>query len=136
MDCGLCYAHALLSRRTRNGMMRSPTAATARLTDLLARLRTATGPDAALDREIAEAMGGPITGGEEAPAYTASLDRCFDLLHRIAPGWHWHVGFGVTGVLPYAALALGPQRFEASAPTVPVALLSVILQAACAKADA
>lgn len=102
------------------------------LTDLLARLRTATGPDTALDWEIARVLGEGVTGGEEA-AYTASIDRCFDLLHRVAPGWHWHVGFGVSGLLPYATLALGPRRFEASAPTVPLALLNVIVQVTLAR---
>jgi hypothetical protein len=105
----------------------------ARLNDLLAHLGAATGPDTVLDREIVAVLGEGVTGGEE-PAYTASIDRCFDLLHRVAPGWHWHVGFGVTGLLPYATLALGPRRFEASAATVPLALLTVIVRAACTRA--
>lgn len=105
-----------------------------RLTDLIARLAAATGPDPALDQDIAQTLGGGNTAGER-PAYTASIDRCFDLLHQVAPGWHWHVGFGVTGLLPYASLALGPRRFEASAATVPLALLNVIVRAACARAN-
>lgn len=103
-----------------------------RLTDLIARLDAATGPDPALDRDITQTLGGSTTAAE-VPAYTASIDRCFDLLHRVAPGWHWHVGFGVTGLLPYATLALGPRRFEASAATVPLALLNVIVRAACTR---
>ncbi|MBX3517799.1 MAG: hypothetical protein KF815_12745 [Rhodospirillales bacterium] len=105
-----------------------------RLTDLIARLDAATGPDPTLDRDIVQALGGSTTAGE-GPAYTASIDRCFDLLHQVAPGWHWHVGFGVTGLLPYATLALGPRRFEASAATVPLALLNVIVRAACARSS-
>ncbi|SUS06130.1 conserved hypothetical protein [Candidatus Defluviicoccus seviourii] len=105
-----------------------------RLTDLLTRLDAATGPDPTLDRDIGQALGGSTTAGE-GPAYTASIDRCFDLLHQVAPGWHWHVGFGVTGLLPYATLALGPRRFEASAATVPLALLNVIVRAACARSS-
>ncbi len=104
------------------------------LADLIARLDAATGPDPALDRDIAQTLGGSTTAGE-GPAYTASIDRCFDLLHQVAPGWHWHVGFGVTGLLPYATLALGPRRFEASAATVPLALLNVIVRAACTRAS-
>jgi hypothetical protein len=95
---------------------------------LLHRLRQAQGCDGALDQKIAQDLdvGAPTT---EVPAYTASVDCCLDLLHRLLPGWHWHVGYGASGILPYAFVADGERRFEATAPTVPLALLIVITQA-------
>src|SRR5512134_1147056 len=95
---------------------------------LLQRLRQAEGRDGALDRKIAQDLdvGAPTT---EVPAYTASVDCCLDLLHRLLPGWRWHVGYSASGILPYAFVADGGCRFEATAPTVPLALLIVITQA-------
>lgn len=113
--------------------MDSAAAEVVRLTDLEARITAATGPDAALDAAIAAALGANVGGGQ-APGATASVDRCLDLAHRHLPDWHWHVGFGVTGIMPYATLAHGSQRFEATAATVPLALLSVIIQAVLARA--
>ena len=98
------------------------------LADLLARVRAATGSDRDLDAAIADRLdqGGR---GADVPPYTSSVDACLDLVDRVLPGWHWHVGYGPQGVVPYAALANGPARHEASAPTVPLALLSALLAA-------
>ena len=64
-----------------------------------------------------------------APDYTASVDRCIELVHAALPGWAWHVGWNVSGVVPYATLH-GPQGLvAASAPTVPLALLTALLRA-------
>jgi hypothetical protein len=99
------------------------------LRDLLERLTAAEGHDVRLDRAIAETLD-PRPAATEAPEpdYTASVDRCLDLLHRVLPGWHWHVGFGATGLLPYGFVSGAGGRFEPTAPTVPLALLVAIVQ--------
>ena len=86
-------------------------------------LAAATGSDRALDAAIAETLDAP-----EA-TYSSSVDACLDLLHRVLPGWGWHVGYGPLGILPYATVQRGEARFEASAATVPLALLDAIVAA-------
>ena len=44
------------------------------------------------------------------------------------PGWHWHVGYGPKGVMPYASISNGKIRCEAIAATVPLALLTTLPQ--------
>lgn len=97
------------------------------LDQLIERARHATGRDTALDRALDETLGAGASG--EAPAYTGSVDACIELVHRMLPGWAWHVGYGAEGVIPYAAVSHGPARHEASAPTVPLALLLALLRA-------
>ena len=99
---------------------------TAELTDLLRRVRAATGHDPELDAALAAGLGHRTA---EVPAYTASVDACIALLHRVLPGWGWHVGYDARGVIPYAAVSKGRARHEAGAPTVPLALLAAILRA-------
>ena len=101
------------------------------LARLLKRLRAATGRDKALDRAIARGL---EAGGHRTPApdYTASVDACLALLHRVLPGWHWHVGYGPRGILPYAVVDKGERRHEATAPTVPLALLTALVEARAA----
>jgi hypothetical protein len=96
------------------------------LTQLLQRLRAATGRDRELDGLIADMFD---DSPAETPPYTGSVDACTDLAHRVLPGWAWHVGYGARGVIPYAVLSHGDARHEASAPTVPLALLAVIVAA-------
>jgi hypothetical protein len=92
---------------------------------LLDRLERATGSDRDLDNALAHAF----KVAAPAPDYTASVDRCLDLVHAVLPGWAWHVGWNATGVLPYATLH-GPQGLVgASAATVPLALLKALLRA-------
>ena len=102
------------------------------LEDLLKRTAATTGADAELDRLIAARL-----EGSDAPApvpdYTASVDSCLGLIARVLPGWHWHVGFGPRGIFPYATLREGEDLFEALAPTVPLALLQAVMQAASAR---
>ncbi|HET6518667.1 MAG TPA: hypothetical protein VFG47_02470 [Geminicoccaceae bacterium] len=98
---------------------------TADLSDLLQRVRAATGHDPDLDAAIA----GLEHRAAEVPAYTASVDACLALVHRALPGWGWHVGYDARGVIPYAAVSKGRARHEAGAPTVPLALLAAILRA-------
>ena len=98
-----------------------------KLAELKNRLDQATGSNAAIDREIAASMD-VLPEGHGWPAYTSSIDDCLALIGRRLPEWHWHVGHGPDGVLPYAALTRGSGddgdvRIETSAPTVPLALL-------------
>jgi len=99
---------------------------------LLAQVQAATGREPALDRAVAEAFAGAEPAGE-APAYSASVDACLSLVAQRLPDWHWHIGHGPRGIMPYAVLSptsgAEQPRFEALAPTVPLALLSVLLQA-------
>ena len=91
------------------------------------RMAAATGSDRQLDQELARVLLG--NGLASPPDYTASVDRCIDLVHEILTGWAWHVGWDATGVLPYAVLHHGEQRIQASAPTVPLALLRALIRA-------
>jgi hypothetical protein len=90
------------------------------------RIRAATGRDRELDKSIADVL---EHSPRPIPEYTGSVDACIDLVHRVLPAWSWHVGYGPTGVLPYATLARGHTRHETSAPTVPLALLAAVLEA-------
>lgn len=95
------------------------------LDQLAGRLDAATGADAALDAAVAGAF-------PEAMALShvsASVEECLSLLREALPGWRWHVGYGASGVLPYAALIKGEARFAAAGPSVPIALLRAILMA-------
>lgn len=96
---------------------------------LEAQIKQATGRDTNLDRAIFRVLAAG-KHPESAPAYTASVDSCIALIGDVLPDWHWHVGYGARGIMPYAALdnANAPDddtksRFEVSAPTVPLALL-------------
>lgn len=104
---------------------------TSELQALGERVATATGSDRALDRELARLLAG-LPPADAAPDYTASVDRCVDLVHQALPGWSWHVGWDASGVLPYATLHQGEQRVEARAPTVPLAILRALLRARAA----
>ena len=95
------------------------------LNELAGRIAAATGSDRELDVALARMFG----GGEPAPDYTASVDRCIQLVQAAMPGWAWHVGWNATGVLPYATLHQGDRLAEAAAPTVPLALLKALLKA-------
>ena len=97
------------------------------------RIARATGADSGLDRAIREALDGAAPA-DGVPPYTASVDACLALIGRALPGWHWHVGWGPGGILPYASLSrdgAGPAgRVEMTAPTVPLALLGTLVKAA------
>ena len=99
--------------------------------ELLGRIAAASGRDPALDEAIATVLD-PHRPAAAIPSYTGSVDQCLELLHRRLAGWHWHVGYGASGVLPYAAVARGEQRHQADGPTVPLALLAAIAKAAAA----
>jgi len=93
------------------------------LSSLTKALAAATGPDRGLDALIAASLGQP------AADYSESADRCGRLVLALLPDWHLHVGFGGSGVFPYASLSRGDDRTEAEAPTVPLAMLRAAIAA-------
>ena len=86
-------------------------------TELERRLAAATGGDSALDKAIADAFHQP-----EAP-YSVSVSACQTLVGVGLPGWHLHLGFGATGLFPYASLRRDGVLIMSDAPTVPLAIL-------------
>ena len=102
---------------------------------LTARIAETTGPSKQLDSLIEDALV-PANAEISGKNYTSSVDACLQLIEAVLPDWHWHVGHGPTGILPYASLsttALGGEedeyRVEADAATVPLALLHVAAKA-------
>jgi hypothetical protein len=89
--------------------------------ELAARLNAATGADGDLDGALATVLGLP-----PAP-YTASVDSCRALVASAMPGWRLHLGYGASGIFPYATLSTGGRRHMADAPTVPLAILRVVM---------
>ncbi len=85
--------------------------------DLAERLAAATGADPALDAALAEAYHLP------AAAYTASVEDARALVAALLPDWRLHLGFGATGMFPYAALSKGDERSEAEAPCLALAVV-------------
>ncbi len=104
-----------------------------KLKTLLPQVKAATGRDHDIDLAIAHIVG-HVTHDDEAPAYTASVDACIALIEHALPGWHWHVGYGPDGVFPYASVRKGHIQFEAESTTVPLALLTALLEACVAQA--
>lgn len=103
------------------------------LTELQSEIASATGRDEDLDQRIARLLDQP-SGGDSVPNYTGSVDACIALIGRIAPHWHWHIGHGPSGVLPYATLSReggdsDVNRVEDSSCTVPLALLGALIKA-------
>lgn len=101
----------------------------AELAELSQHIDAATGADRQLDDDIGRLL---AQGGNGAD-YTASVDRCIDLVQACLPGWTWHVGWNASGVLPYAKLHQGEHLVAAAAPTVPLALLKALLRAYLAR---
>ena len=92
------------------------------LSELESTIRSATGADSNLDRQIASTL--HVTDRD----FTSSVDACLDLLHEKFPTTHWHVGRAADGVGVYAFLEDGDVKCEAEDVTVPLALLAVIIQ--------
>ena len=103
-----------------------------RLRDLEDRISRATGLDPELDCAIHDALD-PAAADGAVPPYTASVDACLLLIGKALPEWHWHVGHGPNGILPYALLtgdAPNPgSQVEVMASTVPLALLGALVKA-------
>ncbi len=117
---------------------RQQTTALLNLQDLIS---AATGKEPELDRKIAQLLLGE-TGSPPEP-YTSSVDKCIELISKRLSGWHWHIGHGPSGILPYASLrkthdpaSSDGMRVEALAPTVPLALLKAAVQAAIVEESA
>ena len=92
------------------------------------RLRGASGTDFALDEALAAAFGQMI-----AP-FTSSVEAARGLVAAALPGWRLHLGFGATGLFPYASLAHDGTMIISDAPTVPLAILkSAVSAKACSK---
>lgn len=90
--------------------------------DLLVHVESATGADPALDAEIARAF------GVEPREYTASVDAALDLMHRMLPHWHWHIGRGASGATVYATLSHGHKTVTAEGTTVPLVVLAAVMK--------
>ena len=90
------------------------------------RLVAAVGADAALDEALAAAFAQPV-----AP-FTASVEACRALVAAILPDWRLHLGYGASGMFPYALLTNAATRIMSDAPTVPLAILrSLVAAKAC-----
>lgn len=96
------------------------------LASLLSHIEAATGADRTLDAAIEQALRGP---SKHPPDYTASVDHCLELLHDLLPDWHWHIGRGARGILPYVSLSKGEVTVSAGGVTVPLVLLAAIVMA-------
>ena len=90
------------------------------------RIHDAIGSDRVLDAEIAQLLQGD-TGSP--PNFTGSVDACLNLLFDVLPGWHWHVGHGANGILPYATVSKDRTIIEADGTTVPLVLLTAMIKA-------
>ena len=104
--------------------MKSPS----QLNTLLKMTTTATGADHDLNLAIDAVLGAKPHEHAQQPDYTSSVDACIALIEKHIPNGHWHVGFDPQGIAPYARLSVGNKRLESQAPTVPLALLSVLLK--------
>jgi hypothetical protein len=86
------------------------------------RVGQARGGDALLDRDLCLAF-----GVAEQPV-TESVEAARALVGQGAPGWHLHVGFDASGLFPYAALTNADIHIEASATSLPLALLGALVK--------
>lgn len=103
------------------------------LASLERQIGDASGPSEGIDLAIAATLDGELESEAPLP-YTASVDDCIALIKRTLPDWHWHVGHGPLGIVPYASMSENggdtePMLVEATAPTVPLALLRVLMKA-------
>lgn len=93
------------------------------LEPLSRQLNVAGGGSLELDQAIAAFFSQP------AADYTESVASCRSLVACVLPQWHLHLGYDASGVLPYASLSLGDRYHQAQAPTVPLAILRVLMAA-------
>ncbi len=95
--------------------------------ELERRLERASGADALLDGDLAVAF-----GVSEAP-FTASVPHCRDLVEAVLPGMKLHLGYGASGMFPYASLSGEGVYIVSEAPTVPLAVLRSVVAAEIAR---
>jgi hypothetical protein len=119
------------------------------LTELLERVKTATGSDRMLDLAIAQALNQPWQYTGEPPQeifcarFTSSLDAALALVERVFPAAHW-----ATGTVPdagwqdakpgefYASTgAKWTERHYGTGKTPALALLAALLSALAAQGD-
>jgi hypothetical protein len=96
--------------------------------DLLRRVEKAGGAEAELDRDLAAAF------GVAAAPFTASVPDCRSLAAAALPDMKLHLGYGASGVFPYASLSGGGLHVVSEASTVPLAILKSLVGAAAARA--
>lgn len=124
------------------------------LSQLLEKVRTATGPDRAIDRDIAEHIvgtrfrstkrgrewledshGGVETWVRQATPYTTSLDAIVALIERELPGWWWkatktgRADMELVGSMPFVSVGV-------NAKTPALALCAAFLSALISKEKA
>ena len=91
---------------------------------LEARLKAISGADKDIDAAIAARFAVPVAD------FTASVEACRSLVGAVLPGWRLHVGWGASGLFPYGTLAKDGVHCAAEAPTVPLAILRALVDAA------
>lgn len=96
--------------------------------ELERKLELASGAEPELDRLLAEAF------DVAAAAFTASVPDCRALAESVLPGLKLHLGYGASGLFPYASLTGEGLHVISEAPTVPLAILRSIVAAEAARA--
>lgn len=98
-------------------------------------LEHADGPDADIDWLVSRAL----YQKDPVPAYTASMDVCVPLVHKMLPKVQWHMaqndGFVVT-IWPtdeQGNTIIQPETFEVRAATPPIAILLALFRGLDAK---
>lgn len=99
------------------------------IADLLRALEEVTGPDREIDEALAACF--DLEGADYSS--DASLSR--ELVWRILPHARLQVGYDVNGILPSANLSDNGERFSATAPTVPLSILRVLVAALSKRKD-
>ncbi|WP_237051528.1 hypothetical protein [Magnetospirillum sp. ME-1] len=92
------------------------------------KLERASGAEPELDRDLADAF------GVAAAPFTASVPDCRALAQSVLPGMKLHLGYGASGLFPYASLAGEGLHVISEAPTVPLAILRSVVAAKTARA--
>ena len=95
--------------------------------ELERRLERASGADALLDHDLAVAF-----GASEAP-FTSSVPDCRTLAGAVLPGLRLHLGYGASGMFPYASLSGEGLYIVSEAPTVPLSILRSVVAAEIAR---
>jgi len=123
------------------------------MTDIIKRLKEATGPDRELDCDIAISLDFIATReywsydyAQTVAHYTASIDAALALVERMLPGWYYTITSHNTsmGNKPWCDLATHEYihgdvlvegvYFESAGPTIPLAILTALFTALEAKA--
>ncbi len=95
--------------------------------DLLRRVEQASGAEQELDHDLAAAF------CVAAAPFTASVPDCRTLTETAMPGMKLHLGYGASGVFPYASLSGEGLHVVSEAATVPLAILKSLVGAAAAR---